>query len=138
VVTTRQWFVLDTDVVIDVLRARSAAMLTRFTEHADGVAISAVTMSELCYGAAHSASPASNRAAVDEFASFLDVLPFDAAAAAHAGEIRAELVAAGMAIGGYDVLIAGHARAVGAVLVTGNVREFSRVDGLRVVDWRTS
>ncbi|PJI95182.1 type II toxin-antitoxin system VapC family toxin [Luteimicrobium subarcticum] len=129
-------FVLDTDVVIDVVRARSPQMLTRFREHAGSLAISSVSYAELRYGAARSQSPDVNRAAVDEFASFLRVAPFDAAAAAHAGDIRAALASAGTPIGAYDVLIAGHARALGAVLVTGNTRELSRVDGLRVVDWR--
>jgi tRNA(fMet)-specific endonuclease VapC len=134
-VTARQLYVLDTDVVIDVLRSRSPVLLRRFSEHDDALAVSAVTVAELHFGAARSSSPSSNRAAVDEFLAFLDVLPFDVDAAAHAGEIRGALTTAGTPIGGYDVLIAGHARSVGAVLVTGNVREFSRVDGLRVVDW---
>ncbi|GAA4842953.1 tRNA(fMet)-specific endonuclease VapC [Luteimicrobium xylanilyticum] len=133
--TARQLFVLDTDVVIDVLRSRSPLMLERFSEHGDALTVSAVTVAELHFGAARSSAPSSNRAAVEEFLAFLEVLPFDAAAAAHAGEIRGALTAAGTPIGGYDVLIAGHARSVAAVLVTGNVREFSRVDGLRVVDW---
>ncbi|GMA23130.1 ribonuclease VapC [Luteimicrobium album] len=134
--TARQRFVLDTDVVIDALRSRSPVLLQRFSEHDDALAVSAMTVAELQYGAARSSAPSSNRAAVDEFLAFLDVLPFDAVAAAHAGEIRGALAAAGTPIGGGDVLIAGHARSVGAVLVTGNVRELSRVDGLRVVDWR--
>ncbi|MGC5165900.1 type II toxin-antitoxin system VapC family toxin [Luteimicrobium sp. DT211] len=134
--TARQLFVLDTDVVIDVLRSRSPVMLERFSEHDDAIAVSAVTVAELHYGAARSSAPSSNRTAVEEFLAFLEVLPLDAAAAAHSGEIRGALAAAGTPIGGYDVLIAGHARSVGAVLVTGNLREFSRVDGLRVVDWR--
>jgi len=63
------------------------------------------------------------------------VLPFDAAAADHAAEIRASLERMGRRIGGYDLLIAGHARSRGLVVVTGNLAEFSRVDGLRCEDW---
>jgi tRNA(fMet)-specific endonuclease VapC len=135
-VTVRQLFVLDTDVVIDVLRSRSPVVLERFTEHDDALGVSAVTVAELRFGAARSSAPSANRAAVDEFLAFLEIVAFDGDAAAQAGEVRGALAAAGTPIGGYDVLIAGHTRSVGAVLVTGNVREFSRVDGLRVVDWR--
>ena len=63
------------------------------------------------------------------------MLPFDASAAQHAGEIRARLSTAGTPIGGYDVLIAGHARSAGLTVVTNNTREFERVPGLEVVDW---
>ena len=62
------------------------------------------------------------------------LLPFDAAAAEHAGEIRATLATAGIPIGGNDVLIAGHARSAGLAVVT-NTREFARVPGLEVLDW---
>jgi tRNA(fMet)-specific endonuclease VapC len=63
------------------------------------------------------------------------VLHFDNAAASHSGQIRAELKSKGTPIGPYDVLIAGHARSLGLVLVTNNTREFERVDGLRIEDW---
>jgi tRNA(fMet)-specific endonuclease VapC len=63
------------------------------------------------------------------------VLAFDDAAAAHSAEIRANLERRGMPIGGYDLLIAGHGRSRGLVVVTGNLKEFSRVEGLRVEDW---
>ncbi len=63
------------------------------------------------------------------------VLDFDEAAAEHAGEIRADLERKGQVIGGYDLLIAGHARSRGLLVVTGNLREFHRVEGLRSGDW---
>ena len=64
--------------------------------------------------------------------------PFDAAAASHSGQIRASLHRAGQPIGSYDLMIAGHARSLGLVLVTHNTREFSRVPGLLVEDWTSS
>ncbi|MFT3876016.1 MAG: PIN domain-containing protein [Propioniciclava sp.] len=70
-----------------------------------------------------------------DFLTLTTVLPFDAAAAQHAGEIRAKLTIAGQTIGGYDVLIAGHARSAGLAVVTNNTREFMRVPGLEVLDW---
>ena len=67
----------------------------------------------------------------------LQVLPFDDKAAAHAADIRVALERQGQTIGGYDLLIAGHARSQGLVVVTGNLREFQRVEGLRAEDWLT-
>lgn len=92
-------------------------------------------LTELLHGAAKSARPVDNRTAVERFAARLKVLPFDAEAAAHAGEIRAALEREGRQIGAYDALIAGHARSRGLVVVTGNLREFERVEGLRCEDW---
>lgn len=63
------------------------------------------------------------------------MLPFDSAAAAHYADIRADLERRGQVIGAYDMMIAGHARSRGLVVVTGNLREFTRVAGLRSEDW---
>jgi tRNA(fMet)-specific endonuclease VapC len=63
------------------------------------------------------------------------VLAFDDRAVAHAAEIRAQSERLGLPIGGYDVLIAGHARSRGLVVITGNLREFNGVEGLRAEDW---
>lgn len=72
------------------------------------------------------------------FAARLSVLPFDDEAAAHTAEIRADLERRGCVIGPYDLMIAGHARSRGLVVVTGDSREFMRVEGLRVEDWMAS
>ena len=76
-----------------------------------------------------------NRREVETFVARLDVLPFDANAAAHAADIRTVLERLGRPIGGYDLQIAGHARSRGLTVVTGNLREFRRVEGLRSEDW---
>jgi tRNA(fMet)-specific endonuclease VapC len=128
-------YLLDTNLCIRVLRDRPAVLRERFNREADGLCVSAIVLAELLFGAEKSARPADNRREVERFAARLSVLPFDAEAAAHAGEIRASLERRGLAIGGYDVLIAGHARSRGLVVVTGNLREFQRVDGLRCEDW---
>ena len=72
---------------------------------------------------------------VERFAARLSVLPFDSEAAAHAAEIRNNLERRGLVIGAYDLMIAGHARSRGLVVVTGNLKEFGRVEGLRAEDW---
>ena len=92
-------------------------------------------LSHLLHGAAKSRRPIETRREVERFAALLEVLPFDAEAAAHAADIRAVLEKKGQTIGGYDVLIAGHARSRGLIVVTGNLREFRRVEGLRCEDW---
>ena len=128
-------YMLDTNLCIRVLRDRPASVRRRFNEQGDGLCISTVVLTELLHGAAKSARPAENRRAVEDFAARLEVLAFDEAAAAHAADIRAELERKGTPIGAYDLLIAGHARSRGLALVTGNLREFRRVDGLRCEDW---
>ncbi len=94
-----------------------------------------IALAELLHGAGKSAKPIDNRHEVERFAARLDVLPFDADAAAHSANIRTTLERHGRLIGTYDLLIAGHARSRGLVVVRGNVAEFSRVDGLRSEDW---
>lgn len=128
-------FLLDTNIVIRVLRGDDDQLRHPLSEHADQLAVSTITFAELHYGVGRSAEPGRNRRAVAEFLAFLDVLPFDTEAAEHAGDIRAVLSARGMPIGGYDVLIAGHARSQGMTVVTNNRREFDRVPGLLVADW---
>ena len=128
-------FMLDTNVCIRVLRDRPAVLRVRFNEEAEGLAISTIVLTELLHGAAKSARPVDNRREVERMAARLAVLPFDADAAAHAADIRAVLERQGQGIGGYDVLIAGHARSRGLALVTANLREFTRVAGLRSEDW---
>ncbi|WP_397399127.1 tRNA(fMet)-specific endonuclease VapC [Phenylobacterium sp.] len=130
-------YTLDTNLCIRVLRDRPAQARERFNLEADGLCISTVVLTELLHGAAKSARPAHHRREVERFASRLEVLAFDVAAADHAADIRAALERKGQPIGGYDLLIAGHARSRGLVIVTGNLAEFGRVDGLRCEDWLT-
>ena len=128
-------FMLDTDLCVRVLRDRPSHIRLRFNEEVDGLAISTITLHELLYGAARSAQSERSRQEVTDLAARLHVLDFDEQAAAHAGDIRADLAGRGCQIGPFDLLIAGHARSRGLVVVTGNLREFSRVDGLRAEDW---
>ena len=128
-------YMLDTNFCIRVLRDRPPGMRERFNAEAGSLCISTVVLTELLYGAAKSARPQHNRDQVEHFAARLEVLPFDQEAADHAADIRATLEREGRMIGGYDVLIAGHARSRGVIVVTHNMREFTRVDGLRCEDW---
>jgi tRNA(fMet)-specific endonuclease VapC len=128
-------FLLDTNIVIAVLRGAGEGLQDQLRRHGDQLVVSTVTVSELHFGVGRSADPTHNRRAVTEFLSFVEVIPFDTSAAEHAGDIRAVLAGRGTPIGGYDVLIAGHARSAGLTVVTNNRREFDRVPGLLVEDW---
>jgi len=128
-------YLLDANLCIRVLRDRTPSLRDRFNREADGLAISTIILTELLHGAAKSARPDANRREVENFAARLEVLPYDAAAAHHAADIRAALERQGRSIGSYDVLIAGHARSKGLVVVTGDRGELGRVDGLRCEDW---
>lgn len=128
-------YLLDTNLCIRVLRDRPPQVRERFNREADGLCISTIVLTELLHGAAKSARPEHNRAEVERFAARLEVLPFDARAADHAADIRAALERLGQPIGGYDLLIAGHARSQGLTVITSNLAEFRRVEGLRCEDW---
>ena len=129
---------LDTNFCIRVLRDRPPQLRARFNAEADGLCISTVVLMELLHGAARSARPVENRREVERFAARLEVLAFDGEAAAHAADIRAALERRGQVIGAYDTQIAGHARSRGLVVVTSNLGEFMRVEGLRCEDWFTA
>jgi tRNA(fMet)-specific endonuclease VapC len=128
-------YMLDTNLCIRVLRDRPTGLRARFNAEADSLCISTVALAELLHGAQKSAKPVESRHEVERFAARLDVLPFDADGAAHVAEIRTILERRDLPIGAYDVLIAGQARSRGLAVVTGNLGEFSRVDGLRSEDW---
>ena len=129
---------LDTNLCIRVLRDRPSSLRPRFNSEAETLCISTITLTELLHGAARSARPADNRREVERMAARLAVLDFDTTAAGHAAEIYADLGLKGELIGPYDILIAGHARSQGLVVITGNLREFRRVVGLRSEDWLDS
>ncbi|MDO7904601.1 tRNA(fMet)-specific endonuclease VapC [Pseudomonas sp. K1(2024)] len=131
-------FMLDTNMCIFTIKNRPQEVREAFKRHDGQMCISTLTLMELIYGAEKSSSPERNLANVEGFAARLDVLDYDQAAAAHTGQLRAELARIGKPIGPYDQMIAGHARSRGLTVVTNNRREFDRVPGLRVVDWVTT
>jgi tRNA(fMet)-specific endonuclease VapC len=99
------------------------------------IGLSTVTLAELQYGVAKSAFPERNQEALAAFTLPLEILPFDAPAAAAYGPIRATLERQGTPIGAMDLLIAAHAVSLGVILVTNNPREFGRVSDLQVENW---
>jgi tRNA(fMet)-specific endonuclease VapC len=129
-------WMLDTDTCIAVIKRQPEAALKKLRGKSIGqVGISSITLSELSYGAAASAKPAGNLEALREFLLPLEIAPYDDACAFVYGTIRAALERKGRPIGSLDTLIAAHALALDAVLVSHNTREFGRVASLRVEDW---
>jgi tRNA(fMet)-specific endonuclease VapC len=128
-------YLLDTNIVIYVIKRRPIEVMGVFNENAGRMAISAITLGELFHGAERSAKVAQNLAVIEEFASLLDVLPYTAKASQHYGAIRSAVEKVGRTIGVNDLHIAAHARSEGLTLVTNNLGEFQRVPGLLLENW---
>ncbi len=127
---------LDTDISSFIIKKRDPAIQARLAQvAANDVCISVITKAELLYGVARSSNQQVNRSAVDEFLTFVRVLPWDDEAAEHYAEIRAALEAAGTPIGNLDLMIAAHARSCRLAVVTNNERHFRKVPSLRVDNW---
>lgn len=126
---------LDTNILSDLIRNPTGRVAQRIRDVGEAaIATSVIVAAELRYGAAREGSPTLTRR-VEELLEELVVPPFETPAEVEYGAIRSELEAGGQPIGGNDLLIAAHARAIDAVLVTANEREFERVPGLSVENW---
>ena len=129
-------YLLDTNILIRAIRRPDAPVTDRISTHVGvDVYVSAITWTELVYGAYRSVNPERNLDITRKLLSGIPVFPFETSAGSHAGQIMAELAQRGTPIGDRDVLIAAHARSLGLTLVTHNTREFERVSGLLLEDW---
>jgi tRNA(fMet)-specific endonuclease VapC len=126
---------LDTNIVSDLIRnpqGRAAKRIAKMGEN--NICTSIIVAAELRYGCAKSGSKRLLKA-VEDLLGEIKVLPFDVPADAEYGGIRSELEGAGKPVGGNDLLIAAHARAIGATIVTANTNEFRRIRGLKAENW---
>jgi len=128
-------YLLDTNIVIYVIKQRPIQALEIFNRQHGRMALSAITVAELVHGAEKSSQPERNTAVVEDFCSRLAILPYGEREAFQYGSIRAALERVGQPIGVNDLHIAAHARAQGLTLVTNNLREFERVPGLLFENW---
>ena len=130
---------LDTCICSFIMRERPETVLQRLAsavERNNRIVISAITYAEMRYGQIGKKASPKHKTLVDEFVKRLDaVLPWDQSAVDATLESKFQLAQAGLLIGENDTAIAGHAIASGCTLVTNNVREFSRVEGLVFEDW---
>lgn len=131
-------WMLDTNTLSDLIKNPQGPVARRLERvDPDSVCTSIVVACELRFGAQRKASPLlSSR--VDDLLAGVPVLALDGAVDRHCADIRLTLERAGTPIGSHDLLIAAHARSMGLVVVTHNLREFQRVPGLVVEDWLTS
>jgi tRNA(fMet)-specific endonuclease VapC len=127
---------LDTDTCIAIIKKRPESALKKLRGKSIGqVGISTITLSELNFGAAKSTRREQAVAALAQFVLALEVASFDAEAANTYGGVRASLARRGKPIGPLDTLIGSHSLSLDVVLVTHNIRELSRIEGLRLEDW---
>jgi tRNA(fMet)-specific endonuclease VapC len=128
-------YLLDTSIISDLIRnpqGKAAKRIAKVGE--DSICTSIIVAAELRYGCAKRGSPRLTNA-IEDLLGEINVLPFDVPADAEYGAIHSQLEAARRPIGGNDLLIAAHARATGATIVTANADEFKRVGGLKVENW---
>ncbi len=128
-------YMLDTNIVIYTIKNRPSQVRELFKRHEGQMCISSVSLGELIYGAERSSQTERNLADINGLVARMEVAAFGEHAAEHFGQLRAELYNIGHPIGPYDMMIAGHARSMGLILVTNNIAEFERVPGLRLENW---
>jgi tRNA(fMet)-specific endonuclease VapC len=128
---------IDTNVFVDLIRGRRSDVRERFrlALSEESLVASLIVFHELLYGAAIHARPDAQRENVRLVLGQVTIQPFDERDMAATAQLRARLKLRGAPIGSYDALVAGQALARGWTVVTGNVGEFSRIDGLNVIDW---
>ena len=130
-------YLLDTNVCVDFLNRRYPKVTERIrTSSPEDLCLSSVAMAELRYGADRSQRRGENHERIDVLATEIQCLDFDLTAARVYGRIRSALEAEGTPIGPYDMMIAAHAVSQGLILVTDNEREFRRISGLEIENWR--
>jgi tRNA(fMet)-specific endonuclease VapC len=131
-------YLLDTNVCVTLLRNRNPLLTHKvLAQPAGSLALCTIVEAELYLGAYRSAQVQKNIALVNQFTGQFVTIPFDQQAAHIAGQVGALLANQGTPIGPYDLLIAAIALAHNLTVVTHNVKEFGRVNGLSIVDWET-
>ena len=130
-------YLLDTNTCIAVIRKRPAVIARLAAVAPDECAVSTITVYELYTGVEKCNDPLRERPKVERLLTALHVAEFDSMAAIESARIRAVLERAGQMIGPYDLLLAGHALTLQLVMVTNNVKEFTRVPGLILEDWQS-
>ena len=127
---------LDTNICIYIIKKKPLSVINELrSREISDIGISSIVLSELEYGVFKSQNVDKNRLALTQFITPFDIVPYDDMVAKKYGEIRADLERNGTPIGPLDTLIAAHALAIDATVVTNNTKEFSRVSGLKYENW---
>lgn len=129
-------YMLDTNICVYLIKKKPENVLINLKANlGEGIAISTITLAELRHGVEASAHPEKNTLALNQFLSIMEILPFDDEAAVEYGKICTALRRQGTPIGIMDMLIAAHAKSKELIIVTNNVREFERLEGLELENW---
>lgn len=129
-------YLLDTNICIYIIKKKPVDVLkTLKTKSKKDIYVSSITIAELEYGVAKSSFPEKNKIALIEFLSIFNILAFDDTDAVEFGMIKTDLEKKGKIIGPMDLLIAGQAKSKKLILVTNNIKEFERVEGLKLENW---
>lgn len=129
-------YLLDTNICIYIAKQKPVSVLQKFEQlHVGDVGMSTITYGELLYGAQKSQHPKKTLMLLEELTSLIPPMPLATDVAKHYGMIRSKLEKQGKPIGNNDLWIAAHALGLGSVLVTNNIKEFSRVPHLKVENW---
>ncbi len=129
-------YMLDTNICIYLIKHKPPQVFEKLQEHnPDEICISSVTYAGLVHGVEKSRAVERNRLALTILLANIEILDFDMKAAEEYGRIRADLEKKGTPIGPLDMMIAGHAKSLGYTVVTNNVGEFKRVEGLQYENW---
>jgi tRNA(fMet)-specific endonuclease VapC len=126
----------DTNMCIYIIKKKTEHVLKELqNKRKDGLSISTITLAELEYGNENSQYKEKNKIALMQFLTIIDVKPFDEKASKKFGKLKKDLKDGKCLIGPYDMLIGAHAKSLGLILVTNNVKEFERINDLRIENW---
>jgi tRNA(fMet)-specific endonuclease VapC len=129
-------YLLDTNICIYIIKKKPSEVFDKFISLTPGdIGISSITLAELQYGVEKSSNSEKNREALEKFLTPIEIIDFGHEASVEYGKIRSALEKKGIPIGPLDMLIASHAKSLDVVLVTNNVREFERIEGLKIENW---
>ncbi|MBU1901405.1 type II toxin-antitoxin system VapC family toxin [Patescibacteria group bacterium] len=129
-------YLLDTNICIYIIKEKPYTVIKQLkSKNISDIAISSITLAELEYGVEHSSKQLQNRIALSQFLAPIDVISFDGMSAYEYGRIRNDLQKKGSIIGPLDLFIAAHAVSLNRILVSNNIKEFQRVDGLKIENW---
>jgi len=127
---------LDTNICIYIIKRKPQEVLDQLKKNKEkGLYISAITLAELEFGNENSIYKEKNKIALMEFLTIINIANFDDQAAKEFGVIKKSLISRNKLIGPYDMLIGAHAKSLNMILVTNNIKEFERIEGLEIENW---
>ena len=129
-------YMLDTNICIYIIKNKPLSVKEKLSLISpEDICLSSITVSELFYGVEKSQYPQKNRKALENFLINFNIMDYGYEASEAYGKIRAYLEKTGNIIGAMDLMIAAHALSLKTILVTNNIKEFRKVEGLKIENW---